>query len=130
MAFDCFLVKYKSGGTANSYCILIEDNEIDNYKTGIKDTGKDEVSVICSTNSNIDDSDDSFDTTINTNIRNITNIKNITNIMNSTIITNNTNITNNNNITNSTNKKSNDMSQTRFLKNYIHLKKLLILIFL
>ena len=46
MEFDCCLVKYKSGESSYSYCYLLEVDGKDDYKQGLKDSGKADVSVI------------------------------------------------------------------------------------
>ena len=60
--YDCCLVKYKSNdGKAYSFCNLIESEDMDDYITGLKDSGNEDVFVTC--RSNYNDDDDSSDTT-------------------------------------------------------------------
>ena len=53
--YDCCFVKYKSGGSTNSYCYLLTEDEIDPYEVSLKDSGKTDVSVLCSTTKSLKD---------------------------------------------------------------------------
>ena len=46
--FDCCLVKYKSGTQTFGYCYLLDNDEKEDYKKGLEDSGKEDVEVICS----------------------------------------------------------------------------------